>query len=59
MLEQLDEDDPAAIAAVARLRQECVEAKEALSTDTDVAIPVLLPERPDRGAPHPEPSSRP
>ena len=42
-LEQLDEDDPAALAAVARLRQECVEAKEALSTDTDVSIPVLLP----------------
>jgi actin-like ATPase involved in cell morphogenesis len=42
-LDQLDEDDPAALAAVARLRQECVEAKEALSTDTDVSIPVLLP----------------
>jgi len=41
--EQLDEDDPASLAAVARLRQECVEAKEALSTDTDVSIPVLLP----------------
>jgi actin-like ATPase involved in cell morphogenesis len=42
-LEQLDEDDPAAMAAAARLRQECIEAKEALSTDTDVSIPVLLP----------------
>ena len=42
-LEELDEDDPAAIAAGARLRQECAEAKEALSNDTDVAIPVLLP----------------
>ena len=39
----LDEDDPAAQAAVARLREECVQAKEALSADTDVAIPVLLP----------------
>ena len=42
-LDELDEGDPAAIAAVARLREECVEAKEALSTDTDVSIPVLLP----------------
>lgn len=42
-LEELDEGDPAAVAAVARLREECVEAKEALSTDTDVSIPVLLP----------------
>ena len=39
----LDEDDPTAMAAVARLREECVEAKEALSGDTDVSIPVLLP----------------
>ena len=42
-LDELDEDDPAAIAAVARLREECVEAKEALSSDTDASIPVLLP----------------
>jgi actin-like ATPase involved in cell morphogenesis len=42
-VDQLDPDDPAAAAAVARLRQECVEAKEALSSDTDVSIPVLLP----------------
>ncbi len=42
-LEELDEDDPAVIAAVARLRDECVAAKEALSSDTDVTIPVLLP----------------
>jgi actin-like ATPase involved in cell morphogenesis len=42
-LEELDEDDPAVIAAVARLREECVQAKEALSSDTDVSIPVLLP----------------
>jgi molecular chaperone DnaK len=39
----LDPDDPSAVAAVARLRDECTEAKEALSSDTDVAIPVLLP----------------
>ncbi len=31
------------INAVARLRDECIAAKEALSSDTDVAIPVLLP----------------
>jgi len=39
----LDEDDPRAITAVARLRRECVEAKEALSSDSLVSIPVLLP----------------
>jgi actin-like ATPase involved in cell morphogenesis len=42
-LDDLDEDDPAAIAAVGRLREECVQAKEALSADTDTTIPVLLP----------------
>lgn len=42
-LSELDEDDPAVVAAVARLRDECVAAKEALSSDTDTAIPVLLP----------------
>jgi actin-like ATPase involved in cell morphogenesis len=42
-LDQLDPNDGAAVAAVARLRAECVEAKEALSTDTQVSIPVLLP----------------
>jgi molecular chaperone DnaK len=42
-LAELDEDDPAAVAAVARLREECVQAKEALSVDTDTSIPVLLP----------------
>jgi actin-like ATPase involved in cell morphogenesis len=39
----LDPDDPAVLSAVARLRHECVEAKEALASDTDVTIPVLLP----------------
>ncbi|MBN2624849.1 MAG: Hsp70 family protein [Acidimicrobiales bacterium] len=42
-LDRLDPDEPAAQAAVARLRQECIDAKEALSSDTDVSIPVLLP----------------
>jgi glycerophosphoryl diester phosphodiesterase/actin-like ATPase involved in cell morphogenesis len=43
VLEGLDEDDPAAVTAVARLREECTTAKEALSSDTDTTIPVLLP----------------
>jgi molecular chaperone DnaK len=43
VLSELDEDDPQVVGAVARLRQECVEAKEALSADTDTTIPVLLP----------------
>ena len=42
-LAELDHDDPAALAAVARLRQDCIDAKEALSADTDASIPVLLP----------------
>jgi hypothetical protein len=42
-IDALDPDDPTAVAAVARLREECTGAKEALSSDTDVAIPVLLP----------------
>jgi actin-like ATPase involved in cell morphogenesis len=42
-LEQLDPRDPSAMAAVSRLRAECVEAKEALSADTEVSIPILLP----------------
>lgn len=41
----LDPDDPAVLAAVARLRQDCIEAKEALSSDADASIPVLLPRR--------------
>ena len=39
----LDDTDPAVLSAVARLRRECTEAKEALSSDTEVSIPVLLP----------------
>lgn len=42
-LEDLDVDDLATMIGLARLRRDCVEAKEALSTDTDVAIPVNLP----------------
>jgi DNA-binding beta-propeller fold protein YncE/actin-like ATPase involved in cell morphogenesis len=42
-LAELNEDDPAVITAVARIRAECTAAKEALSADTDTSIPVLLP----------------
>jgi molecular chaperone DnaK len=39
----LDEADPAVLSAVAAVRRECVEAKEALSSDTEVSVPVLTP----------------
>ncbi len=42
-MDQLDPEDPATMAAVARLRLDCVEAKEALSADTEASIPVMLP----------------
>ncbi|MFQ5556457.1 MAG: Hsp70 family protein, partial [Acidimicrobiales bacterium] len=42
-LEELDAEDSIVQQSVARLREECVAAKEALSSDTDVSIPVLLP----------------
>ncbi len=41
--ENLDDTDPGVLSAVARLRRDCTEAKEALSSDTEVSIPVLLP----------------
>jgi molecular chaperone DnaK len=41
--EGLDETDPAVLSAVAAIRRECVEAKEALSSDTDVSIQVITP----------------
>ncbi|BCY09764.1 Hsp70 family protein [Actinoplanes sp. L3-i22] len=44
-LADLDLSAPPAAAAMARLRQECVQAKEALSADTETTIPVLLPNR--------------
>ena len=37
--------DPQTAVALARLRQDCVLAKEALSVDTETAIPVFLPDR--------------
>ncbi|MDQ4010608.1 MAG: Hsp70 family protein, partial [Actinomycetota bacterium] len=39
----LDVEDPSVLSGLARLRRECTEAKEALSSDTEVTIPVLLP----------------
>jgi glycine betaine/choline ABC-type transport system substrate-binding protein/actin-like ATPase involved in cell morphogenesis len=45
-LDELDADHPAMAAAVAQLRRDCVEAKEALSDQTEVSVPVLLPDRP-------------
>jgi len=36
-------DEPATMAAIARLRDECRRAKEALSSDTDATIPIFLP----------------
>ncbi|WP_291413657.1 Hsp70 family protein [Actinophytocola sp.] len=39
----LDATDPAVLTGVARLRRECALAKEALSADTDVQVPVVLP----------------
>jgi molecular chaperone DnaK len=41
--QELDSGDQAAIAAVSRLRDECRNAKEGLSVDTDAVIPVFLP----------------
>ncbi len=42
-VQDLDPSDSSAMSAVARLREECRQAKEALSVDTDVIIPVILP----------------
>lgn len=41
-LTELDPEDPDVVAALGRLRRDCSEAKEALSTETEVIIPVLL-----------------
>ncbi|HZG91437.1 MAG TPA: Hsp70 family protein, partial [Pseudonocardia sp.] len=39
----LDDADPRTLSAIAAIRRECVDAKEALSSDTEVSIPVLTP----------------
>jgi molecular chaperone DnaK len=41
--DELDIDDPNVLNGLARLRRECIEAKEALSADVEISIPVLLP----------------
>ncbi|QUQ63286.1 Chaperone protein DnaK [Kutzneria sp. CA-103260] len=43
LMASLRSDDMLALSAVARLRREITEAKEALSLDTEADIPVLLP----------------
>jgi molecular chaperone DnaK len=42
-LTTLDQTDPAVRAAMVRLREECVAAKEALSEDSEAVIPVMAP----------------
>ena len=42
-LDGLDTADPSVAGGLARLRTDCTDAKQALSTDTDVRIPVLVP----------------
>src|SRR3546814_2843979 len=44
-MEDLDLDSPEGRTALTRLRRDCVEAKEALSTDVDTTVPVTLPGR--------------
>jgi actin-like ATPase involved in cell morphogenesis len=44
-LTELDLRDPQISSAMARLRQDCVLAKETLSVDTETTIPVFLPGR--------------
>ncbi|MCD2196696.1 Hsp70 family protein [Actinomycetospora endophytica] len=45
LLADLDPDDDASAAVLARLRQDCLVAKEALSSEDEVNVPVLLPGR--------------
>ncbi len=42
-LHELDPDEPGTVAAMSRLRTDCVDAKEALSADTEALIPVSFP----------------
>jgi actin-like ATPase involved in cell morphogenesis len=43
LVESADRADPAVAPALARLRDECTKAKEALSADTDALVPIALP----------------
>ncbi|HEY2222417.1 Hsp70 family protein [Actinomycetospora sp.] len=45
LLADLDPDDDASAAVLSRLRQDCLVAKEALSSEDEVHVPVLLPGR--------------
>jgi actin-like ATPase involved in cell morphogenesis len=45
LLADLDPDDDTSAAALVRLRLDCIAAKEALSTDDEAIVPVLLPGR--------------
>ena len=42
-LQTIDRNDPEVAGASSRLRQECVTAKEGLSEDSEVVVPVALP----------------
>jgi molecular chaperone DnaK len=42
-MSELDTSDPTTRSAIARLREECILAKEALSSDSEATIPVMLP----------------
>jgi len=44
-LDRFDPDDARTLSGLAQLREECVDAKEALSYEADVSIPVMLPDR--------------
>ena len=44
-LGELDMRDPKTVIALTRLRQDCVLAKESLSVDTEILLPVFLPDR--------------
>jgi YVTN family beta-propeller protein len=44
-LSEVDMSDPRTVVALARLRQDCTLAKEALSVDVEATIPVFLPNR--------------
>jgi molecular chaperone DnaK len=40
--DRLDPEDPDTLAGLARLRRDCTEAKEALSSETETTVPILL-----------------
>ena len=45
---RLDPEDPETLTGLARLRRDCTEAKEALSSETETTVPILLGARPTR-----------